>query len=1625
MDNITLKNAGILKGSTVPAYGVDRIPLAILKQYDPRAAAWLGAAVREVLGSFSAGLRPHPEGKAVRVASPPVSFLLRVGSSAGNRSEIRAQGSIARGGFKAFFAGMLAWGLIFLNAILPVSAHAVKLGFAWTANPPPVAGYKIYWGTNGSRNYTDSKDVGNVTTADLSGFTAGVTYWFAATAYYAQSESGYSDEVVAVMPSGEPTVSPLYALTNLSAYPLSGTKPSQSSLWINGVEMVPLDALTTWSVPAYALTVGMNVLSIFTKDASGVASSPVQTTITLDTIVPTGSININSGSGYASSTAVTLNLSGVGASTMSFSNDSVTWTPAEPYAATKSYTLAQGDGAKPVYAKFYDAAGNVSPVYSAWIVLDTIAPAVAVTSAAVSSASSYVLSYTVDGVTKSRNETLAAGDNVLRITETDAAGNQTVVDFHVQYVPATQVVKVTDDFNRAFSVDIGTQWQVVSGTFRIENQQLWHDAATNVTSGMVIMKNPLVSTDYEVKADFEFRSSPAGDMDRGLIADYQDIGNYYYGQYSRVDGKYRIIKVQNGVSTVLAEAVAPAISNWVYREIKLRRSNARLELYISGSLVLQAHDSTFSGGRVGIYSGSGNFGHSFDNFSLQQWQVTAPAVAGVPAYTNLSSIPLSGTKSSNTSVWINGVQVVPLNALMTWSVPAYPLTEGVNGLSITARDTEGHESAPVQTSTTLQTPPPTSPTGSSGVTPDAALSAAGSAPATQTNTTAIPETPALDVLYRYDPSGRALTFTDSFNRTTGPGNYWQVMTGSFSTSVQTLFHDAGGSATALIVLTEPLVAATYEVKAAFEFTGKAADADRGVIADLQDSENYYYGQYSRASGKYRILLVRNGVRTVLAEVEAPEIPDGVFREIKIVKTGFHMDLYFDKALALQVEDATFSGGWVGVYSGSASHAIDDFSLVQWPLAAPVVAQAPFLTSQNFIELSGTKPAYSAIWNNGQEFISPDGSTTWAALFHLPVEGENPFSFTARDSYGVESFPFEGSVIRNSLAPVLAVTSPTVSETADYALRYTTLDGTEKARDVTLELGDNLLNITEPDASGSLSVLQYPVRYDLPTWVVTFTEAGLASDLEANWQAADGTLEVDTQTFVHEVSNTGADLAILQKPLESLNYDIMAEFQFLDSAAEDMDRGLIVDYQDIGNYYYGQYSRVDAKYRIIKVQNGVSTVLAEAAAPAIPDGVTREILLKRSSAQLELFFNGAQVLQAEDATFMGGWVGVYSGSASQTFDNFSLYQRVPVRSEMRTRTERFDRPGVTSRSAADLHRNDPVIAGRVMSSIPVAVAAERTLKPGLLLDLESLILGRLRAIDAQLARMPRLAQVMARLSYDRVLRGVFPERFEAKSLELQEHVIASVMKETSLSRQEVLHLAESLLATPAATEKTTHATIFIPIADGLSVSEQEDLFETAVREARSFPGKAVIFVTSEKMPAALFSKIESQSDGRVAVLDGVKDPVGFMAGLFDTGQKLSPQARKKVHGSVQKAAANAFGRSGTALRNMARHSLALAAPQVFEMPQGMIRQISQQFLFRGEGGVDPAAVYDAYLRYAIRIGGHTKAADIDERLRENLLIRDDLPGRPGITEISFTAQGLNRVVSFLKAIANARQIQISA
>ena len=163
--------------------------------------------------------------------------------------------------------------------------------------------------------------------------------------------------------------SALQLLPSAVPNPIGGLAFANGYLWAHSANPYNL-SYALWKLDP---TTG-SVVQILT---SGV-TLPVAALAFLDGTPPTGSVSVNGGASFATSASATLTLSATDnsgtVSSMRFSNDNSAWTAWEPYAASKAWTLASGEGPKTVYVQFQDDAGNISVPYSASITLDTVPP---------------------------------------------------------------------------------------------------------------------------------------------------------------------------------------------------------------------------------------------------------------------------------------------------------------------------------------------------------------------------------------------------------------------------------------------------------------------------------------------------------------------------------------------------------------------------------------------------------------------------------------------------------------------------------------------------------------------------------------------------------------------------------------------------------------------------------------------------------------------------------------------------------------------------------------------------------------------------------------------------------------------------------------------------------------------------------------------------------------------------------------------------------------------------------------------------------------------------------------------------------------------------------------------------
>jgi len=310
---------------------------------------------------------------------------------------------------------------------------------------------------------------------------------------------------------------------------------------------------STWSTPqAYATTKTWNLTSVngtktvYAKFKDGVgnwSSAAITDTIILDTIAPTGSIKINNDAQYTKSTVATLNLSatdsGSGVSQMQFSNDNSTWSTAQTYAATKTWTLTVGNGIKTVYVKFKDVAGNLSQASQDTITLDTTSPVISINPVTSPTNQNVILSYSVSDNFTPPNEIIVSGDNSpyvnegtysITLTAQDLSGNISTKSISFTIDKTSPMVIITSPVNGAVVENSPVQLQgTVDGVAFSE--------ARNLTTG----ENALTKT----------VSDAAGNTGSASVTVYLYLGELIGpdgGEVSSLDGRVKVVIPQGALT---------------------------------------------------------------------------------------------------------------------------------------------------------------------------------------------------------------------------------------------------------------------------------------------------------------------------------------------------------------------------------------------------------------------------------------------------------------------------------------------------------------------------------------------------------------------------------------------------------------------------------------------------------------------------------------------------------------------------------------------------------------------------------------------------------------------------------------------------------------------------------------------------------------------------------------------------------------------------------------------------------------------------------------------------------------------------------------------------------------------
>ena len=131
----------------------------------------------------------------------------------------------------------------------------------------------------------------------------------------------------------------------------------------------------------------------------------------------------------------------------------------------------------------------------------------------------------------------------------------------------------------------------------------------------------------------------------GVMVRYQDSNNYYRFSWDRQRSIRRLVKVQNGVFSLLAEDSVQYNQGQTY-QVDFLIEGAQLEVQIDGASIFNVADTSLTTGTVALYTWANN-GARFDNVQVTQGTEPPPPPGGNPGLTSPTpSTTLPGDSAS-------------------------------------------------------------------------------------------------------------------------------------------------------------------------------------------------------------------------------------------------------------------------------------------------------------------------------------------------------------------------------------------------------------------------------------------------------------------------------------------------------------------------------------------------------------------------------------------------------------------------------------------------------------------------------------------------------------------------------------------------------------------------------------------------------------------------------------------------------------------------------------------------------------------------------------------------------------------------------------------------------------------
>jgi hypothetical protein len=478
-----------------------------------------------------------------------------------------------------------------------------------------------------------------------------------------------------------------------------------------------------------------------------------------------------------------------------------------------------------------------------------------------------------------------------------------------------------------------------------------------------------------------------------------------------------------------------------------------------------------------------------------------------------------------------------------------------------------------------------------------------------------------------------------------------------------------------------------------------ANADHAVLFGGQDGDNYYYVMFNRTAANTQLFKVVGGVRQPALATGSYAIPDNEYHQIEVSRAGSAITVKADGAVIMQANDATFGAGRVGIGAFNDAAWWDDIAIAvpatifstldpylgdaanweplnsaRWSLAMDGGDLRYGINTTNYSELPGSQLGeYSLVRGRSYGDFAFSARVRSSEDFAANASGDHAVVFGLQDAANYYYAMFNRSAAYTQLFKVVGAVRQPALATGSYAIpdnEYHQIEVSRAGSVITVK-ADGAVIMQASDATFGAGRIGIGAFNDAAWWddvaiAIPFSTLDPYLGYAANWEplnASRWSLAMDGGDLRYGINTTsyselpGSQLGeySLVKGRTYGDFALSARVRSSEDFAANAngDYAVVFGLQDPANYYYAMFNRNAANTQLFKVVGGARQPALANGSYAIPDNDYHQIEVSREGSLVTVKADGAVLMQANDATFGAGRVGIGAFNDAAWWDDVAI------------------------------------------------------------------------------------------------------------------------------------------------------------------------------------------------------------------------------------------------------------------------------------------------------------------------------------------------------------------------------------